>query len=422
MLRGASQTRLDLDHIRAVKRALGQNRTRRDEIAQLIRQTPDENFTDLETLSQTWKLPLSSLRAVLEPVEAPPESPAHVPIEAASVRPADPLPFPAPGATAAAARIIAVIGATGSQGGGLCRAILADPSGGFACRAITRDPHKLEAQELKAAGAEVVLSDTDDVASLENAFAGVYGVYGVTNFWEHFSPEREKQQARNIADAARAAGVKHVIWSTLEDTRKLMRPEDHRMPMVHGKYRVPHFDAKAEADAYFQGLPVTYLVTSFYWDNLYKFDLAPKKNEQGVYSWTFPTGNAKLPGIAAEDIGKAAYAIFKGGPQFIGKTIGLVSENLTFTEISRKLSGGLGVTPVEYTPVDADAYRDRGFHGANEYGNMFQVFRDFEDEVVAARNIELTRALIPGVQTFETWLEMNKTKILPKMQPTTTQK
>src|ERR1051325_10253173 len=152
--------------------------------------------------------------------------------------------------------IIAVIGSTGSQGGGLCRAILDDPSGGFACRAITRDPGKEKARALAAKGAEVVSADLDDVESLKKAFAGAHGVYAVTNFWEHFSAEKEKQQAKNIADAAKAAGVKHVIWSTLEDTRKLMSPDDQRMPYLQEKYRVPHFDAKAEADAYFDGLPV----------------------------------------------------------------------------------------------------------------------------------------------------------------------
>src|SRR5207244_5986942 len=120
--------------------------------------------------------------------------------------------------------------------------------------------------------------------SLKKAFAGAYGVFAVTNFWEHFSGEKEIAQAKNIADAAKAAGVKHVIWSTLEDTRKLMKPEDTRMTMLQGKYRVPHFDAKAEADAFFSGLPVTYLVTSFYWDNLYLFGLAPKIGADGAYS------------------------------------------------------------------------------------------------------------------------------------------
>src|SRR6476469_6604233 len=210
-------------------------------------------------------------------------------------------------------KVIAVLGSTGSQGGGLVRAILADPAGGFAARAVTRDISKDKATALKSAGAEVVKADLDDVESLKKAFAGAYGVYAVTNFWEHFSAEKEKAQAKNIADAAKAAGLKHVIWSTLEDTRKLMSPDDKRMPFLQEKYRVPHFDGKAEADEYFAGLPVTYLVTSFYWDNLYSFGLAPKNG-----SWAFPMGDAKLAGIAAEDIGRTAYGIFLAGNQYIG--------------------------------------------------------------------------------------------------------
>jgi uncharacterized protein YbjT (DUF2867 family) len=314
-------------------------------------------------------------------------------------------------------KIIAVTGATGTQGGGLVRAILADPNSGFAARAITRDPNKDKAKALAAAGAEVVQGDLDDVESLKKAFAGAYGVYGVTNFWEHFSGEKEKAQAKNIADAARAAGVKHVIWSTLEDTRKLMSPDDKRMPILQGKYRVPHFDAKAEADESFKGLPVTYLVTSFYWDNLYLFGLAPKQDDKGVYSWTFPMGTAKLPAIAGEDIGKAAFGIFKAGQQYIGKTVGIAGESLSFQEMSEKLSKGLGISPVQFNAVDADLFRSFGFPGADEYGNMFQTYRDFEKEVNAARSIDETRKLNPQLQSFDQWLAKNKDKVKAATQP-----
>jgi uncharacterized protein YbjT (DUF2867 family) len=308
-------------------------------------------------------------------------------------------------------KVIAVTGATGSQGGGLARAILADPSGGFACRAITRDPSKDKARELAAKGAEVVRADMDDVESLKKAFAGAHGVYCVTNFWEHFSAEKEKAQAKDMADAARAAGAKHVIWSTLEDTRKLMSPGDTRMPMLQGKYRVPHFDGKAEADAYFSGLPVTYLVTSFYWDNIYMFGMAPKKGDDGAYSWTFPMGDKKLAGIAADDIGKVAYGIFKAGQQYIGKTVGITAENLTLPEISDKLGKGLGVR-VKYNAVEPDAYRGLGFPGADEMGNMFQIYRDFEKEVLGARSRDAARSLNPSLQNFDQWLAINKSKIV----------
>jgi uncharacterized protein YbjT (DUF2867 family) len=307
-------------------------------------------------------------------------------------------------------KIIAVVGATGAQGGGLARAILADANSGFACRAITRDPNKDNAQALAKEGAEVVQADLDDVESLKKALAGAYGAYCVTNFWEHFSGEKEKAQARNLAAAAKAAGLKHVIWSTLEDTRNLMSPDDTRMPMLQEKYRVPHFDAKAEADAFFEGLPVTYLVTSFYWDNLYAFGLGPKKGSDGVYAWAFPMGDKRLAGIAVEDIGKVAYGIFKAGSQYIGKTVGIASEFLTLDEISSKLSNGLGIA-VKYNAVDADAYRGFGFPGADEMGNMFQVYRDFEKEVVGARNSDVTRTLNPSLLTFDQWLAKYKSRI-----------
>ena len=308
-------------------------------------------------------------------------------------------------------KIIAVVGSTGTQGGGLCQAILADRNGEFSLRAITRDPSKEKARALAAQGAEVVAANLDDVESLKKAFSGVHGVYGVTNFWEHFSGEKEKAQAKNIAEAAKAAGVKHVIWSTLEDTRKLMDPSDKRMPFLQEKYRVPHFDAKAEADSYFSGLPVTYLVTSFYWDNLYMFGLAPKKDESGVYAWTFPMGNSKLAGIAADDIGRVAYGVFKAGPEYIGKTVGITGENLTVAEMGEKLSKGLGIGSVKYNAVDPDLYRSFGFPGADEMGNMFQVYRDFEKEVLGARSADVARKLNPQLQTFDQWLAKNRSRI-----------
>jgi len=307
-------------------------------------------------------------------------------------------------------KIIAVVGATGAQGGGLVRAILDDPNGGFTARAITRDPGKDNAKALAGRGADVVKADLDDVDSLRQAFIGAYGAYCLTNFWEHFSAEKEHQQAKNLAQAAKAAGVKHVVWSTLEDTRPLMASDDTRMPMLQGKYRVAHFDAKADADQHFVDLPTTYLITSFYWDNLYAFGLAPKKEEDGTYAWAFPMGDSRLAGIAAEDIGKVAYEIFKAGPVYVGKRVGVASENLTIREMGEKLSRALGIGQIRYDAVDADAYRAPGFP-ADEMGNMFQVYRDFEKEIIGARSPELTRKLNPAMLTFDQFLAKYKDKI-----------
>ena len=163
-------------------------------------------------------------------------------------------------------KTIAVIGATGVQGGGLVRAILADPERRFAARAITRKTDSDKARALAAAGAEVVAGDADDPASLERAFAGAHGAFLVTGFWEHFSAERELKQAAAMARATKAAGVAHAVWSTLEDTRLAFPLDDPRLKTLQGKYKVPHFDAKGEADAVFaaEAAPTSYLLVAFY--------------------------------------------------------------------------------------------------------------------------------------------------------------
>ncbi len=309
-------------------------------------------------------------------------------------------------------KVIAVVGATGAQGGGVARAILADPGGGFAVRALTRDPSKEAAQALESAGAEVVQADLDDQASLERAFAGAHGAYGVTNFWEHFSAEKEIEQARNQAAAAKAAGIHHMIWSTLEDTRAFLAIADPRMPVLQEKYNVPHFDAKGQANALFTelGVPTTLLNTSFYWENFIYFGLGPKRGEDGKLAITFPMGSAKLPGIAVEDIGKVAYAIFKAGDEYIGKTVSIAGEHLSGAEMAAAFSKALG-EEVVYNDVDPDAYRGFGFPGADEMGNMFQFKRDFESDYVGARDIGKARALNPELKSFEAWLAENKDKI-----------
>ena len=117
-------------------------------------------------------------------------------------------------------KTVVVIGATGAQGGGLARAIAADKTSPFVARGITRKPDSDKAKALASQGVQMMAADLDDARSLERAFAGASAAYCVTNYWEHFSPEREVAQARNMANAAKAAGLEHVVWSTLEDTPK----------------------------------------------------------------------------------------------------------------------------------------------------------------------------------------------------------
>jgi uncharacterized protein YbjT (DUF2867 family) len=307
-------------------------------------------------------------------------------------------------------KTIAVVGATGAQGGGLVRAILADPSGGYAARAVTRDPASDKAKALAQQGAEVVAANVDDKASLRRAFDGAHGAFCVTFFWDHFSPEKEQAEARAMAEAAKEAGVTHVIWSTLEDTRQRVPLSDDRLPTLMGKYKVPHFDSKGEADAFFRELtPATCLRTSFYWDNLIHFGMGPKPGPDGTLAFTMPMADKKLPGIAAEDIGRCAYGVFKRA-DLIGKTVGIAGEHLTGAQMASALAKALG-KPVVYNAVSPEAFRKFGFPGAEDLGNMFQYKSMFEAEYCGARDLGFSRSLNPQLQTFAQWLEANAKRI-----------
>jgi uncharacterized protein YbjT (DUF2867 family) len=309
-------------------------------------------------------------------------------------------------------KIIAVVGATGSQGGGLVRAIMGDPNGGFTARAITRDSSSAKARALAMLGAEVVTADIDDETSMREALEGAYGAFFVTFFWEHFSPEKEQAEARIMATAAKATGIKHAIWSTLEDARDWVPLSDNRMPTLLGKHKVPHYEGKAEANKLFTeaGVPTTFLYTSFFWENFIYFGMGPKKGADGRLVLALPLGEGKFPGIAAEDIGKCAYGIFKQGQKHLGKSVGIAGDHLTGRELSATLSKALGQS-VHYNAVTPAAYRDFGFPGAEDLGNMFQFNTEFDQDFLGMRPLDQTRALNPSLQTFEQWLAEQKTRI-----------
>ena len=152
--------------------------------------------------------------------------------------------------------LIAVVGATGLQGGAVARSLAA--SGKFTIRGITRKPDADPAKKLVSdIGCEIVKADLDDKASLVKAFEGCHGAFLITNFWEHLDTEKEIAQAKNLGDAAKEAGVKHCVFSSLEHCNKIWKTETKPI----GKYLVPHFDGKGIAMEYFKeiGLPCTVL-------------------------------------------------------------------------------------------------------------------------------------------------------------------
>jgi len=316
-------------------------------------------------------------------------------------------------------KLIAVVGATGAQGGGLARAILDDPSHEFAVRALTRNPDSAKAKELAAAGAEVVEADLDDEASVRAAFEGAYGAYVVTNYWVDRTPEEEAArtraemelaQAETAAQAARDAGVKHLVWSTLEDTRPFFAERDDVPSLDDGRYKVPHFDAKGEADALFTqyGVPTTFLRTTFYFE-AFLSGMPPARGADGKLAITLPMADQRLSGIASEDIGRSALAIFKR-PDLIGETVSIAGDHLTGKEYAAALSAALG-EEVVYQPLPWEQYRELPFPIAVEVSNMFQFYAEDHDRFTGERNIDKVRELNPALQSFEAWLSEHRDEL-----------
>jgi len=179
--------------------------------------------------------------------------------------------------------------------------------------------------------------------------------------------------------------VEHVIWSTLEDSRKWIPLDDKGMPTLQGRYKVPHLDSKAEADVDFRKLPSTLLLTSFYFDNLIMFDMGPKRGPDGKLAFTLPIADARLATIAAEDIGKCAYGIFQL-TEAIGEEVG-------------------------YNYVPPEIFRTLPIPAADDVANMFQFFRDFGDDLCALRSLDFSRSVNPQMQTFGDWLKDNVSRL-----------
>ncbi|MEW2516442.1 NmrA/HSCARG family protein [Streptomyces sp. NPDC046870] len=308
-------------------------------------------------------------------------------------------------------KVIAVAGATGAQGGGTARAILAEPESGFAVRAITRNPDSPAAKELAELGAEVVRADFGDEPSVRKAFEGAYGAFLVTNFWAHMSAAKEIEELQVLVRSAKAAGLRHVIWSTLEDTRELLPLEDGRMPVLQEKYNVPHFDAKGEGNELFRaaGVPTTFLNTTFFFQGFLQ-DFGPRRGEDGVLTLSLPLEDGKLlAGVDAADIGRTAFAILKRGERYIGQTVSLAGDHLTGAQYAEKLGAALG-EPVRFQSVPYDVFRSLDTPAAVEIGNMFQYYGDFDQEFTGARDLARLRELNPELRSFDSWLAENASK------------
>jgi uncharacterized protein YbjT (DUF2867 family) len=289
-------------------------------------------------------------------------------------------------------RTILVIGATGAQGGSVARRLLA--RGKFGVRCLTRHPDSDMAAALRKAGADVVRGDLDAPETLHPALKGCYGVYGVTNFWEHF--EKEYDQGKNLIDAVAKAGITHFVFSTLPPCKKISG----------GKLEVPHFDLKAQLEEYVRSLKLnaTFVHIAFYFDN-FLFFLPPKKQGDGTFAIGFPQGDVPLAGVAVEDVGSIVAPIFERPDEYLGKVVGIVGDDLTGDQYAEKMTRILG-TKVVYNHVPREVFASFGFPGADDLANMFEFNRLYIPNRQA--DLKTCRALNPKMQSFESWLKSHK--------------
>jgi len=291
---------------------------------------------------------------------------------------------------------ILVTGATGAQGGGVARHLLR--GGKFGVRCLTRNPDSDKAKALKQGGAEVVKGDLDDTRGLRTALEGCWGVFGVTNFWEHFG--KEYQHGKNLVDAVKAANIGHFVFSTLPPAKKIS----------NGTLEVPHFDMKAELEAYSRGLgiPATYVHVAFYFENFINFGVVQKQPD-GSLGFGLPQGDTPLAGVGVEDAGGVVAAIFERPAEFRDKVVGIVGDDLAPAAYAEIMSRVLG-RKVTYTYIPREAYAALGFPGAGELANMY----DFNRLYIPNRKADVarSRALYPAMQTFEAWMTTNREKFL----------
>jgi uncharacterized protein YbjT (DUF2867 family) len=319
-------------------------------------------------------------------------------------------------------KIIAVVGATGAQGGGLARAILDDPNGPFTLRALTRHTDSPRARELAARGAEVVEAARDDEASVRRAFDGAYGAFVVTNFWAQLTPEQEAarsraqmelDQAEIAARAARATGLKHVVWSTLEDTRPFFAHLGSNPPTLLGKYKVPHLDCKGEANTFFvqHGVPTTFLETTTYYENFVR-GWGVKRDPNGELVLTTPLGDSVLALVGAEDIGRTAHGIFLAGVRFISRKVSLAGAFASGDELAALFTKVLGVKVV-YRPITIEQMRAAGFPQAQEVATTYEWRTGAAASFIGNRDISLIRQINPRLKSLEEWLTEHENELLP---------
>ena len=296
------------------------------------------------------------------------------------------------------AKLITVFGATGAQGGPIARLLLHN---GFKVRAVTRNPDSEKAQALKEAGVEVVAGNMDEADSVKAAVTGVYGVFYVTNFLELFGKDpatafdREVEQGKTVADACKAAGVQHVVYSGLEPVEE-----------TFGK-RCLECESKATVEKYLDeiGVPNTSVRYSAYFENFLTLS-PPTKQDDGTYTITLPM-DGPMNAMAVADGAHIVLAVFRNPQEYLGQRIGMSGDKKTIAEYAAIISRVTGKT-VKYIQVSFEEFRNQpNFPLAEEFSIMFEFF----SYGTPCYSEELTRKIYPGTHNFLQWTEQNKEKL-----------
>ncbi|SDG52006.1 Uncharacterized conserved protein YbjT, contains NAD(P)-binding and DUF2867 domains [Sinosporangium album] len=276
--------------------------------------------------------------------------------------------------------LILITGATGQQGGAVARHLLA--SGDWRVRALVRDPGSPQALALRAAGAELVQGDLDAPASVQAAATGAYGLFSLQTFTGPGGVEAEVRQARTVADAAKAAGVRHVVYSSIDGAER--------------DSGVPHFQTKHEGEIYLDslGLPVTALRLVSFMDNFSTYSAPPLIDGEIVLSWPLDPATS-LQMIAVEDIGAFTALVFSRPDEFIGRKIPLAGDELTLAQIVETFTKVTGI-PARYERQDIEQVRAYSEDAAHMY--EFFAEKGFQADIPALREI------YPGLTTLEGWL------------------
>ena len=273
-------------------------------------------------------------------------------------------------------RSILVCGATGSQGGAVARSLL---QRGFRVGALTRDPQKPEARALAEQGAEVVQGDMEDRSSVDRALEGAYGIFSMQNFWET-GYDREVRQGKTVADAAKAAGVEHFVYSSVGS--------------AHRRTGIAHFDSKWEVEEHVRqiGLPYTILRPVFFMQN---WEMMREPILGGTLPQPLDPGKP-FQQVAVEDIGAFAAMAFGHPDAWIGREVEIAGDERTMPEIAEAF-GRVAGREVGYYQVPWDQFEEQM---GEEYAVMYRWF----DEVGYEADVEALRREHPGLIDFEGYL------------------